>query len=109
MNFFISNAIASLNNSTQKEPYSAIIMLIIFGIIFYIIILYPQYKRTKNHKKLINSISKGNEIITAGGLIGRITKINESNIIILLNNNVEVMIKRDFIVAILPKGTMKIL
>ncbi|UAJ65436.1 preprotein translocase subunit YajC [Candidatus Schneideria nysicola] len=114
MNLLFSNIIttenSSLNYTSQGNPYSFIIILIIFGLIFYFMIFRPQQKRNKDHKKLIQSISKGDEILTAGGLIGRVTKIIENNYIILsLNENNEVIIKRDFIVTVLPKGTMKTL
>ncbi|MGP1930278.1 MAG: preprotein translocase subunit YajC [Arsenophonus sp. ET-YP4-MAG3] len=108
MSFFISEVIASSDGQTQGNPYSLIIMLVVFGLIFYFIILRPQHKRAKEHKKLMDSISKGDEILTSGGLIGRVTKISETGcIIVALNNTNEVTIKRDFVTAILPKGTMK--
>ncbi len=73
-------------------------------------ILRPQQKRAKDHKKLIDSINKGDEVMTTGGLIGYVTKIVDTTIIaIALNDNTEVMIKRDFVAAVLPKGTIKAL
>ncbi|MFP3037004.1 MAG: preprotein translocase subunit YajC [Arsenophonus sp. ER-BJ3-MAG3] len=108
MNFFISEAIASGVTQSQGNPYSLIIILVIFGLIFYFMILRPQQKRAREHKKLMDSISKGDEILTTGGLIGRVTKISETGcIIIAINNTNEVTIKRDFVASILPKGTIK--
>ncbi|WMY95885.1 MAG: preprotein translocase subunit YajC [Arsenophonus sp.] len=108
MNFFISEAAALVDVRSQENTYSLIIMLVIFGLIFYFMILRPQQKRAKEHKKLIDSISKGDEILTTGGIIGRVTKISETGYIILaLNDTNEVTIKRDFVTAVLPKGTMK--
>lgn len=72
--------------------------------------LRPQQKRTKEHKNLMNSIAKGDEVLTNGGLVGRVTKVAESGYIaIALNDTTEVVIKRDFVAAVLPKGTMKAL
>ncbi|MXP67591.1 preprotein translocase subunit YajC [Pantoea sp. Aalb] len=111
MNFFIGTALASgTNTPLQENPYSLIMMLVFLGLIFYFMILRPQQKRAKDHKKLMDSISKGDEVLTTGGLIGRVTKIIENYyIIIALNDTTEVMIKRDFVASILPKGTIKAL
>ncbi|MFP3014186.1 MAG: preprotein translocase subunit YajC [Arsenophonus sp.] len=108
MSFFISESIASQNVQKQENTYSLIIMLVIFGLIFYFMILRPQQKRSKEHKKLIDSISKGDEVLTSSGLIGRVTKVSETDyIVVALNDKNEVNIKRDFVAAVLPKGTMK--
>ncbi|WP_348666395.1 preprotein translocase subunit YajC [Arsenophonus symbiont of Ornithomya chloropus] len=108
MNFFISEAVALVDVGSQENTYSLIIMLVIFGLIFYFMILRPQQKRAKEHKKLIDSISKGDEILTTGGIIGRVIKISATGYIVLaLNDTNEVTIKQDFVTAVLPKGTMK--
>ncbi|NIG62788.1 MAG: preprotein translocase subunit YajC [Serratia symbiotica] len=110
MSFFMFDAIASPGAPDQGSPYSLIIMLLMFGLIFYFIILRPQQKRAKDHKKLMDSIGKNDEVITTGGLIGRVAKVGDTGIItIALNDTTEVMIKHDFVVAVLPKGTMKAL
>ena len=94
MSFFISDAVAATGAPAQGSPMSLILMLVVFGLIFYFMILRPQQKRTKEHKKLMDSIAKGDEVLTNGGLVGRVTKV---------------VIKRDFVAAVLPKGTMKAL
>lgn len=114
MIWFINTAWATDNITDQSNPYSLILMLIIFAVIFYFTIFRPQQKRNKNHKKLLNSITKGDEILTSGGLVGRVIKItNIGYFLIVLNEknndvNHTVLIKRDCITAVLPKGTMKI-
>ncbi len=110
MSFFISNSIASQELPVQETPYSLIIILVMFGLIFYFMILRPQQKRSKDHKKVLESISKGDEVMTTGGLIGRVAKVGNTGMIILeLNDSTEVIIKRDFVLSVLPKGTMKAL
>ncbi|WP_457913713.1 preprotein translocase subunit YajC [Candidatus Gillettellia adelgis] len=110
MNFLFSDATAFLETPAKGNPYSLIIVLMTFGLIFYFLILRPQQKRTKDHKKLMNSIGKGNEVITTGGLIGRVVKVTDTGILtIALNDTTVVMIKRDFITGVLPNGTMKAL
>ena len=108
MSFFISNAYAAEGAAPGGDATSMIIMLVVFGLIFFFMILRPQQKRAKEHKNLMDSISKGDEVLTNGGLIGRVIKIADSGYLtIALNENNEVVIKREFITAVLPKGTMK--
>ncbi|AXF74893.1 preprotein translocase subunit YajC [Erwinia tracheiphila] len=112
MSFFISDAVAAAGAPApaQSSPYSLVIMLVVFGLIFYFMILRPQQKRTKDHKKLMDSISKGDEVMTTGGLVGRVTKVADTGyVVIALNETTEVVVKRDFVAAVLPKGTMKAL
>ena len=110
MSFFISDAVAATGAPAQGSPMSLILMLVVFGLIFYFMILRPQQKRTKEHKNLMNSIAKGDEVLTNGGLVGGVTKVAETGYIaIALNDTTEVVIKRDFVAAVLPKGTMKAL
>lgn len=111
MSFFISNALAEETSISSAQPsggMASIIMMVLIVIVFYFMIIRPQQKRNKEHRNLMNSISKGDEVLTSGGLIGRITKVSETGyLVIALNENNEVTIKRDFVVAVLPKGTMK--
>lgn len=110
MSFVISDALAAAGSPPQGNPYSLVIMLVLFGLIFYFMILRPQQKRAKDHKNLMDSISKGDEVLTNGGLVGRVTKVAETGYMaIALNDTIEVVIKRDFVAAVLPKGTMKAL
>ena len=111
MSLFISDAVAAAGAPAgQSSPYSLVIMLVVFGLIFYFMILRTQQKRGKEHKKLMESIGKGDEVLTNGGLIGRVAKVSETGyIVIALNDTTEVTIKRDYVTAVLPKGTMKAL
>ncbi|PMF91780.1 preprotein translocase subunit YajC [Vibrio breoganii] len=86
-----------------------LIMLGMFAVIFYFMIYRPQSKRVKEHKNLIASMGKGDEVLTSGGLVGKISSISEENdfLAIELNPNNEVVIKKDFVTAVLPKGTLK--
>ncbi|MDA7746512.1 preprotein translocase subunit YajC, partial [Psychromonas sp.] len=81
----------------------------VFGAIFYFMIYRPQARRAKEQRSLMESISKNDEVLTTGGLIGRVTKISEENeyVQIELNENNVIVIKKDFITAVLPKGTLK--
>lgn len=109
MSLFISQAQAAAEGAPEQGGFSFIFMLVIFAAIFYFMIYRPQAKRTKEHKNLMDSISKGDEILTQGGLIGRVVKINPENdyVQVELNENNVIVIKKSFISATLPKGTLK--
>ena len=95
----------------QGGGLEMIILLVVFGLIFYFFVIRPQSKRQKEQRDLLSNLAKGDEIMTNGGLIGKITKVSHDNenIIIALNDSTEVMISRNFVVATLQKGTMKAL
>ncbi|AJA43972.1 preprotein translocase subunit YajC [Frischella perrara] len=109
MNFFISNAYANTGDTLALDNnLTTFIMLGVFLLFFYFIIFRPQQKRAKAHRELMSSISKGDEVLTNGGLIGRVAKVSENGYLsIQLNDTTEVVIKRDFVTSVLPKGTMK--
>ncbi|AFP85809.1 preprotein translocase, YajC subunit [secondary endosymbiont of Heteropsylla cubana] len=108
MNFFVSDITKSTALSHQSSPYSLVVMLVVFCLIFYFMVLRPQKKQANLHKKLMNSITRGDEVLTTGGLVGHVIKVTDNDyIFIALNDINEVIIKRDFIVAVLPKGTIK--
>ncbi|WP_424408181.1 preprotein translocase subunit YajC [Pasteurella sp. PK-2025] len=91
----------------QGSPMSMLFIFVLFGLIFYFMIYRPQAKRNKEHKKLMSELAKGSEVLTAGGLVGRITKVLDDSIVIALNDTTEVTIARNYVVAILPKGSLK--
>jgi len=109
MSFFISQAHAAAEGAPEQSPFSFIFMMAIFAGIFYFMIYRPQARRTKEHKNLMASMSKGDEVLTTGGLIGRIVKMNDENafVQIELNEGNVIALKKDFITAVLPKGTLK--
>lgn len=105
----ISVAHAASAGTPAGGGFEMLIMLGMFAVIFYFMIYRPQSKRVKEHKNLMASMAKGDEVLTSGGLVGRITKIAEDNdyVSIALNENNEIVLKKDFITAVLPKGTLK--
>ncbi|RJG47597.1 preprotein translocase subunit YajC [Motilimonas pumila] len=109
MSFLISNAYAAPAAGAEGGGMSMIFMLVVFAAIFYFMIFRPQNKRAKEQKNLMASLSKGDEVLTHGGLVGRIVKVAEDNdyIAIELNENNQIVLKKDYISAVLPKGTLK--
>lgn len=109
MSLFISNAYAQSAGGQQGGGFEMLIMLGVFGLIFYFLLYRPQAKRVKEHKALVASLSKGDEVLTQGGLVGRITKVSEEKdfIEIALNETNEIVVQKSSVTAVLPKGTMK--
>ncbi|MFC3121121.1 preprotein translocase subunit YajC [Agaribacter flavus] len=110
MSFFISSAHAQeAGASGAGFGFEPLIMLAVFGLIFYFLLYRPQAKRVKEHKNMVSALSKGDEVLTQGGLVGKITKIADDKdfLEIMLNESNNIMIQKSAISAVLPKGTMK--
>lgn len=75
--------------------------------VMYFVLIRPQQKRAKELKAMIDSVGKGDEVITAGGLLGKITKIGESYMTLEVASGVELQVQRSAVVQVLPKGTVK--
>ncbi|HLT99298.1 MAG TPA: preprotein translocase subunit YajC [Burkholderiaceae bacterium] len=85
--------------------------IILMFVILYFLMIRPQMKRQKEHRKLVEGLSKGDEVITQGGLLGRITKVSDNYVTVdisaLTDKQVETVIQRNAVVSVLPKGTIK--
>ncbi len=106
MEFLINSAHAA-GGQQQGDPLSFLIMIGVFFAIMYFMIIRPQSKRAKEHKSLLDALSKGDEVITNGGLLGKITQLDENFITMKVADGVEVQVQRQAIAAVMPKGTMK--
>ena len=84
-----------------------LIMLGGFVLIFYFLLIRPQNKRRKEHQELVTSLSKGDEVVTAGGVVGTITKVEDDFVKVQVSDDVEMRIQKSAIGATLPKGTLK--
>lgn len=111
MSLFISNAHAANAAPSGGDGMQMLIMLAIFGLVFYFLIYRPQAKRVKEHKNLMSALAKGDEVLTQGGLVGKIVKVADDKdfVLIALNDQAEVTVQKGSISAVLPKGTMKTL
>lgn len=110
MSLFISNAYAQAAPAGNAGGgFEMLIMLGVFGLIFYFMLYRPQAKRAKDHKNMVASLGKGDEVLTQGGMVGKITKVTEEKdfIEIALNDNTNIVIQKGSVAAVLPKGTMK--
>ncbi|MDG9928244.1 MULTISPECIES: preprotein translocase subunit YajC [unclassified Pseudomonas] len=83
------------------------VFLIGFLVIFYLMIWRPQAKRAKEHKNLLGGLQKGDEVVTSGGIAGKVTKVTDDFVVIEVSDNVELRFQKQAIAATLPKGTLK--
>jgi preprotein translocase subunit YajC len=86
---------------------SQIFVLIAMLAVFYFILIRPQMKRAKEQKGMIEALQKGDEVIAAGGIVGKITKISENYITLQIADGVEIQVQRGAVQLVLPKGTVK--
>ncbi len=105
---FISQAYAQTAPAAASDPTSGLMSflpLVLMFVVLYFIMIRPQMKRQKEHKAMIDAIAKGDEVATAGGLIGRVSKLGDSYVHVEIANNTEVQLQRSAIAQVLPKGT----
>ena len=112
MNFLISDAwaeapAAAAGAPAQGSPFMTLIMLgVLFGA-FYFILIRPQAKRAKEHKAMISALAKGDEIVTGGGVLGKVTNLSDGYVTVEIADDVEIKIQRQAVQTVLPKGTIK--
>jgi preprotein translocase subunit YajC len=108
MHFIVDNALADNGvKPTVATDYGFFIMIGIFFLIMYFMIIRPQSKRAKEHKKLIESLAKGDEVVTNGGLLGKVTEVGESLIQMEISQGVLIKVQKNAVTMVMPKGTMK--
>ena len=106
---FISSAYAQ--GAGQQPPAEAGIMQLVLMVglfaLFYFIAIRPQRKRQKEHAELIAALSKGDEVVTTAGILGKVTKLDDNYVVLQVADNVELKFQRVSVHAVLPKGTLK--
>ena len=106
MSFFISDALAAAP-AQQPDPVMSFLPLVLIFVVFYFLLIRPQTKRQKEHREMVAALQKGDEVTTAGGLLGKITEVKDSFVQIEIANNVIVTVQKHTVSAVMPKGTIK--
>ena len=91
----------------MMSSLGSMLPLLLMFVVLYFVMIRPQMKKQKEHRAMIDALAKGDEVVTAGGLLGRVNKIGEGFIGIELAPGVEVQMQRSSVVQVMPKGTMK--
>ena len=93
--------------TTGGSSLMSMLPLVLMFVVLYFIMIRPQMKRQKEHKAMIEAVAKGDEVVVAGGLLGKVSKVGETYLSVEVATGVEVQCQRGAVVQVLPKGTIK--
>lgn len=103
----INEAFAAAAAPAQQDPLMSFLPLIVIFVLFWFMLIRPQMKRAKEQRKMIDTLQKGDEVVTTGGLLGKITKVADQYVTIEVADNIEMIVQKQAVSALLPKGTIK--
>jgi preprotein translocase subunit YajC len=103
---FAQTAPAASSGGTESSLLSLAPIVLMF-VVLYFIMIRPQMKRQKEHKAMVEALAKGDEVVTSGGMLGRVSKMGETYLHIEVANGIELQVQRSSVVQVLPKGTLK--
>ncbi len=107
---FISSAFAQTAPAAGGDMQSSLMSmlpLVLMFVVLYFVMIRPQMKKQKEHRSMIDALAKGDEIATAGGVLGKVTKLGDSYLTLEVAAGVELQVQRSAVVQVLPKGTIK--
>ena len=107
MGFFIQDAMAQGAAAPAQDPLVSMLPMVIILVVIYFLIMRPQQKRQKEHKAMMAALAVGDEVSTAGGVLGKVTSIKDDFLHVEIARDVEVVVQRHTIAAVMPKGTLK--
>ena len=107
MDWLISSASAQAAGGTPANPIMQLLPLILIFVVFYFLLIRPQAKRAKEHKAMVAALAVGDEVVTSGGILGRVTEAGEQFLTVEVAEGVRVKVQRHTVSSVLPKGTMK--
>ena len=103
----IGNAWAQAPAGAAGGGMESILLIVAMFAVLYFLMIRPQMKRAKEHRAMVDALQKGDEVVTAGGVLGRITKVGDTHIGLEVSSNVEIQVQRTAVQTVLPKGTLK--
>ncbi len=106
---FISNAYAQTAAAGAESSLMSFLPIILMFVVLYFLMIRPQMKRQKEQKAMMDALAKGDEVVTAGGILGRVTKVTDAYVTLEIANGTEVVIQKIAVATLLPKGTIKAL
>ena len=108
---FISSAFAqtapAVAGGDMQSSLMSMLPLVLMFVVLYFVMIRPQMKKQKEHRTMIEAVAKGDEVVTAGGVLGKISKIGDNYLGLEVSNGVEIQIQRSAVVQVLPKGSIK--
>ena len=103
----ISNAYAQTSSALPGGDLMAFLPMILIFVVFYFLLIRPQQKKAKEHRTMLEALQKGDEVVTAGGVVGRVAKLTDQYVVIEVAPGVEMSVQRAAVAQLLPKGTIK--
>jgi preprotein translocase subunit YajC len=104
---FISSAFAQTAGGDMQSSLMSMLPLVLMFVVLYFVMIRPQMKRSKEHRTMIEALTKGDEVATAGGVLGKVTKLGDVYLGVEIASGIEVQVQRSAVVQVLPKGTIK--
>jgi preprotein translocase subunit YajC len=110
---FISSALAqtapaaAAAGGDMQSSLMGMLPLVLMFVVLYFVMIRPQMKKQKEHKTMIDALAKGDEVVTAGGMLGKVSKLGDSLVSLEVSSGVEIQVQRSAVVQVLPKGTVK--
>jgi preprotein translocase subunit YajC len=104
---FAQTAPAAAAGGDMQSSLMSMLPLVLMFVVLYFVMIRPQMKKQKEHRSMVEALAKGDEIVSAGGMLGKVSKLGDSYLGLEIANGVEVQIQRSAVVQILPKGTIK--
>ena len=107
MEWLIPSAYAQAAGGAQPNAFLQLLPLVLIFVVFYFLLIRPQAKRAKEHKAMVAALAVGDEVVTSGGILGKVTETGEQFLTVEIAEGVRVKVQRHTVGAILPKGTLK--
>ena len=103
----ISNAFAQAAPAGGDAGFMGLLPIVLMFVLLYFLMIRPQMKRAKEHKQMVEALQKGDEVLTSGGVVGRITVMGDAYVSLEIAPGIEISVQRSAVQTLLPKGTMK--
>jgi preprotein translocase subunit YajC len=107
MDWLIPSAYAQAAGGAQPSALTSLLPLVLIFVVFYFLLIRPQTKRAKEHKAMVAALGAGDEVVTSGGMLGRITEVGDQFLTVEVAEGVRVKVQRHTVTSVLPKGTLK--
>ncbi len=91
----------------MQDSLMSMLPLVLMFVVLYFVMIRPQMKKQKEHRSMVEALAKGDEIISAGGVLGKVSKLGDNYLGLEISNGVEIQIQRSAVIQVLPKGTIK--
>lgn len=104
---FAQTAPAAAAGGDMSSSLMSMLPLVLMFVVLYFVMIRPQMKKQKEHKAMIDALSKGDEVVTGGGILGKVTKLGDNQVSLEVATGVEIQVQRHAVVQVLPKGSIK--